>query len=145
MGVPFSDVSVTLTRRRDVPVVIALGANLGEPLTAVRQALDELVAIPGIWAVTPSKLFRTRPVGGPDQDDYANAVAVARTCLPPRDLLAALHAIEDRAGRTRTVRWGARTLDLDLIQYGDPAAGTEVLSAAEDLRLPHPRDRKSVV
>ncbi len=139
VGVPFNDVSVTLTRRRDVPVVIAVGANLGDPRTAVRRALDELVGIPGVWGVKASELFHTEPVGGPAQDDYVNAVALARTSLPPRGLLAALHALEDRAGRTRTVRWGARTLDLDLIQYGDPAAGTEVLSATDDLQLPHPR------
>ncbi|MGB3258579.1 MAG: 2-amino-4-hydroxy-6-hydroxymethyldihydropteridine diphosphokinase [Ornithinimicrobium sp.] len=139
VGVPFCDVAVTLTRRRDVPVVIAVGANLGDPQTAVRRALEQLTGIPGVWAVTASGLFRTKPVGGPAQDDYVNAVAVARTCLPPHRLLAALHALEDRADRTRTLRWGPRTLDLDLIQYGDPAAGSEVVSAAEDLLLPHPR------
>ncbi|MGB3762125.1 MAG: 2-amino-4-hydroxy-6-hydroxymethyldihydropteridine diphosphokinase [Ornithinimicrobium sp.] len=139
VGVPFSDVAVTLTRRRDVPVVIAVGANLGDPEIAVRRALEELAGIPGVWAVTASGLFRTKPVGGPAQGDYVNAVAMARTCLPPRRLLATLHAMEDRAGRTRTLRWEARTLDLDLIQYGDPAAGSEVVSSAEDLLLPHPR------
>ncbi len=139
VGVPFTDVSIALVRRRSVPVVIAVGANLGDPHATVCRAVEELVAIPGVRGVRSSPLYRTEPVGGPAQDDYVNAVVVALTSLPPRALLAAVHGIEARAGRTRTVRWGARTLDLDLIQYGDPAAGTEVISIVDDLHLPHPR------
>lgn len=139
VGVPFSDVSITLVRRRDSPVVIAVGANLGDPESTVLRAFDDLAGIPGVWGVRPSPLFRTEPVGGPAQGKYVNAVVLARTSLPPSSLLATLHGVEAEAGRTRTVRWGPRTLDLDLIQYGDPAAGTEVLSADEALQLPHPR------
>ncbi len=139
VGVPFSDVSITLVRCRDVPVVIAVGANLGDPQRTVWRAFDALAGIPGVSSVRPSPLFRTEPVGGPEQEVYVNAVAVARTSLSPRALLAALHGIEAGAGRTRNVRWGPRTLDLDLIQYGHPGVGTEVLSADHDLQLPHPR------
>ncbi len=139
VGVPFGDVSITLERRRDSPVVIAVGANVGDSKATAHRAFDEMVGIPGVWGVRPSPLFRTEPVGGPEQGEYVNAVVLARTSLPPRALLAALHDIEARAGRTRTVRWGPRTLDLDLIQYGDPAAGTEMISADEALHLPHPR------
>src|SRR5690606_32556738 len=89
-----------------------------------------------------SGLYGSAPVGGPAQPDYVNAVAVARTRLAPASLLAALHRVEHAFGRTREVRWGARTLDLDLVQYGDPSAGTDVTSDEELLTLPHPRARE---
>ena len=82
---------------------------------------------------------RQRPVGGPDQPDYVNAVVLARTTLSPTSLLRQLHAVEASFDRGREVRWGARTLDLDLVQYGDPATGTDVISDRERLTLPHPR------
>lgn len=139
VGVPFGDVSIQVARRRDVPVVIALGANLGEAVGTVRRAISQLDGIPGVWGVRPSPLYRTAAVGGPDQDDYVNAVVLARTALSPARLLRALHEIEALAGRTRSVRWGPRTLDLDLIQYGDPVDDTEVRCQDGDLILPHPR------
>ncbi|MGB3827160.1 MAG: 2-amino-4-hydroxy-6-hydroxymethyldihydropteridine diphosphokinase [Ornithinimicrobium sp.] len=139
VGVPFDDVSIRVERHRDVPVVIGVGANLGDPEVTVRRAIDQLAGIPGVWGLRPSPLYRTEPVGGPAQERFVNAVVLAHTCRPPRGLLTALHDIEDRAGRTRVVRWGPRTLDLDLIQYGDPAAGSEVHCLEADLQLPHPR------
>ena len=78
-------------------------------------------------------------MGGPDQPDYLNAVAVGMTRLSPTTVLARLHDIEADAGRVRDVRWGPRTLDLDLLQYGDPTAGTDVVSDLPRLTLPHPR------
>jgi dihydroneopterin aldolase/2-amino-4-hydroxy-6-hydroxymethyldihydropteridine diphosphokinase len=139
VGVPFGDVSVTVRRARDVPVVIALGSNLDEPARTVQHAARRLHRVRGLRAVRLSPLFRTDPVGGPQQPDYVNAVAVARTRLTAGSLLEALHDIEADFGRTREVRWGARTLDLDLIQWGDPAAGTDLVSAEPELTLPHPR------
>ena len=148
VGVPFRDVAVSVTRRRasgaPVPVVIAVGANLprdGEsPEETVEAAVAALEGTPGLGHVTASALFDTDPVGGPvDQPVYVNAVVVARTTLAPRVLLEALHGVEARFGRTREVRWGPRTLDLDLVQYGDPAAGTDVVSDDPALTLPHPR------
>jgi dihydroneopterin aldolase/2-amino-4-hydroxy-6-hydroxymethyldihydropteridine diphosphokinase len=148
VGVPFGDVAVTVTRQRGsgapAPVVIAVGANLprdGEsPEETVEAAVAALEATPGVVHVTVSALFDTDPVGGPaDQPVYVNAVVVARTTLAPRALLEALHGVEARFGRTRDVRWGPRTLDLDLVQYGDPAAGTDVVSDDPSLTLPHPR------
>jgi 2-amino-4-hydroxy-6-hydroxymethyldihydropteridine diphosphokinase len=111
--------------------VIALGANLGNPeeqmeiaIALLREALD-LRAL--------SSIIRTAPVGGPAQPDYLNAVCIAESELPAFDLLAQLHGIEKSLGRVREERWGPRTIDLDLIQYGS------ILSSADELTLPHPR------
>jgi dihydroneopterin aldolase/2-amino-4-hydroxy-6-hydroxymethyldihydropteridine diphosphokinase len=139
VGVPFGDVQVRLRRERDVPVVIALGANLDDPAGAVSRAARRLHRVRGLRAVRTSPLFGTEPVGGPEQPDYVNAVAVGRTRLTADSLLAALHRVEEDFGRTREVRWGARTLDLDLVQYGEPGSATEVRSDDPALRLPHPR------
>lgn len=139
VGVPFGDVAVTLVRERDVPVVIALGANLAEPRRAVQAAIGRLRRQRGLRAVRPSPLFLTDPVGGPEQPDYVNAVVLARTRLTAGSLLRALHRIEEDFGRTRDVRWGPRTLDLDLVQYGEPGTATEQRSDDPALLLPHPR------
>ncbi|WP_114907510.1 2-amino-4-hydroxy-6-hydroxymethyldihydropteridine diphosphokinase [Ornithinimicrobium murale] len=143
VGVPFGDVTVRLRRERDVPVVIALGANLGaDPADAVERAAERLSAHPGLRELVLSPLFETDPVGGPEQPVYLNAVALARTSLAPWRLLAALHALEADFGRTREVRWGARTLDLDLIQVGVPGTPSEAVSHDPELTLPHPRARE---
>lgn len=144
VGVPFADVEVVVRRERDVPVVIALGANLegvggADPSTTVQSAARRLRRVRGVRGVRLSRLFASAPVGGPEQPEYVNAVAVARTRLAPASLLAQLHRVEAEFGRTRQVRWGARTLDLDLVQYGDPSDGTDVTSEEESLMLPHPR------
>lgn len=139
VGVPFTDVSIRTERRRDVPVVIAVGANLGEAEATVTGAIGRLDDIPGVWDVRSSPLYRTTPVGGPEQDDYVNAVALASTSLSPHRLLLHLQKLEATWGRTRRVRWGPRTLDLDLVQYGDPRHGSEQLVGDEVLDLPHPR------
>ena len=120
-----------------VPVVLALGANLGDPLSALAAAVERLAAAPGVELGAVSPVVSTRPVGGPDQPAYLNAVVVARTARPPRDVLALAHEVEHAAGRERLVRWGPRTLDVDLIQYGAPP--DTVRSADPQLRLPHPR------
>ena len=135
----FGDVAVVITRRRpSVPVVIALGGNLGE----VGVVLDEVtmtLAEGVLTDVTSSGRFATEPVGGPDQPDYENRVLVARTRLSASSLLARLHAIEADHGRERAVRWGARTLDLDLISYGSAGSDNEVTAQRSELTLPHPR------
>ncbi|WP_346780589.1 2-amino-4-hydroxy-6-hydroxymethyldihydropteridine diphosphokinase [Janibacter sp. DB-40] len=137
VGVPFGDVTVGIERRRAVPVVIALGANLGDPERRLDAAIDDLAG--DLEAVRRAPFVTTDPVGGPDQPRYTNTVLVATTAHAPDALLARLHAVEARHGRVREVRWGARSLDLDLIQYGDPAAGTDVVSDEPQLTLPHPR------
>ena len=144
VGVPFGDVTVSVTRRRPpVPVVVALGANLahgGEPPEATLAAAAAQLAGEGaLSGVVTSSVYDTEPVGGPEQPRYVNAVLAAATTLSPTSLLRELHAVEARFGRVRTVRWGARTLDLDLVQYGDPGAGTDVTWGSARLTLPHPR------
>ena len=144
VGVPFGDVTVTLTRRRTpVPVVVAVGANLprGEqrPQDIARTAVDALAQHADVTVVSVSGLYDTEPVGGPEQPTYVNAVVTARSPLSPTSLLRELHGIEASFDRRREVRWGARTLDLDLVQYGDPASDTDVTSDLPRLTLPHPR------
>ncbi len=139
VGVPFGDVQVTIERCRDERVVIALGANLGDVQATLESAVRALADVDGLRITGVSDLFETDPVGGPDQPVYFNAVVLARTRLAPFALLTELHSIEADHGRVRETRWGARSLDLDLIQYGDPAAGSELVSQDPEMMLPHPR------
>ncbi len=129
---PFSDVAVTITRDRPVPAVLALGSNLGARQQELQRAVDQLAATPGLRVTAVSPVYETDPVGGPEQPDYLNAVVLAETGLPAPDLLRRAHAIEAAARRTREVRWGPRTLDVDIIAYGDE------VSADPPLTLPHP-------
>lgn len=111
--------------------VVALGANIGSPREQMDVAIALLREATEVKAV--SSYFMTKPVGGPEQPDYLNAVCILESELPALDLLAVLQGIEKSLGRERDVRWGPRTIDLDLIQYGS------LLSAAAELELPHPR------
>jgi 2-amino-4-hydroxy-6-hydroxymethyldihydropteridine diphosphokinase len=114
-------------------IVLALGSNMGDRLANLQLAVDVLAADPGIEAVAVSRVFETSPVGGPDQPDYLNAVVLADSDLPALAILERCQAAELKAGRVRSVRWGARTLDVDVI-----ACGAEI-SADPVLTLPHPR------
>lgn len=113
-------------------VALGLGANLGDRVAALQGAVDLLA--PLLDGAAVSSVYETAPVGGPDdQPDYANAVLVGDTDLDPRALLAAAHGAEQAWHRTREVRWGPRTLDVDVLAYGD-------LQLHEpDLEIPHPR------
>lgn len=113
--------------------VIALGANLGDARAALSGASEAIETTPGIGLIAQSSVYSTAPIGGVEQPDYLNAVVIVETTLSPRELLDRLHEIENAWHRTREVRWGPRTLDLDLIDY----AG--VTSADPELTLPHPR------
>ena len=116
-----------------IPAYVAFGANLGEPIETLRAAAVALGRRPGLELVAGSPVYRTRPIGPPGQPDYANAVARVQTALAAEALLDVMHAVEAEFGRVRDVRWGPRTLDLDLIWY----EGEE--RADERLTLPHPR------
>jgi 2-amino-4-hydroxy-6-hydroxymethyldihydropteridine diphosphokinase len=111
--------------------VVALGANIGNPSEQMDLAIAMLKEATGVIAV--STYYITKPVGGPEQPDYINAVCILESDLPALDLLSLLQGIEKSLGRERIERWGPRTIDLDLIQYGS------LLSKAEELELPHPR------
>jgi 2-amino-4-hydroxy-6-hydroxymethyldihydropteridine diphosphokinase len=115
------------------PVVLALGSNLGDRLRNLQGGLDALFDSAGLVFVAVSGVYETAPVGGPAQPDYLNAVVLARAWLPPRVILERCHAAEAAFERTREVVWGPRTLDADLIVYGD------VVSDDPELILPHPR------
>jgi 2-amino-4-hydroxy-6-hydroxymethyldihydropteridine diphosphokinase len=112
-------------------MVVALGANLTEPAAFISSAFDELAL--RFTLVKRSSVYRSRPVGGPDQPDYLNAVAIIDSPDSPSDVLRVLHEIENSAGRERTVRWGPRTLDLDLI------AAENFQSEDPECLIPHPR------
>ena len=116
-----------------IPAYVAFGANLGEPVETLRAAAVAVGRRPGVELVAGSPIYRTRPIGPPGQPDYANAVARVETTLTADALLDALHAVESEFGRVRDVRFGPRTLDLDLIWY----EGEE--RADDRLTLPHPR------
>jgi 2-amino-4-hydroxy-6-hydroxymethyldihydropteridine diphosphokinase len=113
---------------------IALGSNEGDRHGYLRRAIEALVAIPGLEILRHSSVYETAPVGGPPgQGPYLNAVVAVGTTLTPSDLLTQLLAIETHLGRVRTVRDGARTIDLDLLLYG------ETILDGSDLTVPHPR------
>jgi 2-amino-4-hydroxy-6-hydroxymethyldihydropteridine diphosphokinase len=106
-----------------------MGANLGDREATLRTAV---LATPDVVAVSP--LYETDPVGGPPgQDPYLNLVVVLDTDLDPRELLEVCRRLEQAAGRERTVRWGPRTLDVDVLLVGDCSV------ADDDLVVPHPR------
>ncbi|GAA1168868.1 2-amino-4-hydroxy-6-hydroxymethyldihydropteridine diphosphokinase [Kitasatospora gansuensis] len=114
--------------------VVALGSNLGNRLETLQGAVDALEDTPGVRITAVSAVFETDALGGPDeQPSYFNAVVVLRTTLPPHSLLERANAVEDAFGRVRTVRWGPRTLDVDILAYEG------VTSAEPELLLPHPR------
>jgi len=114
-------------------VILALGSNLGDRLANLQRGLDALSAEPGLTPVAVSGVFQTSPVGGPDQPDYLNAVLLAVSDLPAVAILSRCLAAERAAGRVRTVRWGPRPLDIDVI-----ACGAQI-SDDPALTLPHPR------
>jgi 2-amino-4-hydroxy-6-hydroxymethyldihydropteridine diphosphokinase len=115
-------------------VFVALGSNLGDRAAHLAAAVEALARLPATRVVALSPVFETDPVGPGPQGPHLNAVAQLASALAPRELLAGLHAIEDAAGRVRTgVRWGARSLDLDLLVYG-----ARVIDEP-DLSVPHPR------
>ena len=111
--------------------VVALGANIGNPKEQMDLAVAMLRESTDVIAV--SSYYSTKPVGGPEQPDYINAVCILESDLPAMDLLSLLHGIEKSLGRERLEKRGPRTIDLDLIQYG------ALLSSAAELELPHPR------
>lgn len=116
-----------------VEAYLGLGGNIGDVEPTLRAAVNDLHRIDGITVVACSPLVRTDPVGGPEQPDFLNAIIKISTTLSPRELLGATQGIELRHGRERAEANGPRTLDIDLVTYGD-----EVVDS-DDIVLPHPR------
>ncbi|HEX2315786.1 MAG TPA: 2-amino-4-hydroxy-6-hydroxymethyldihydropteridine diphosphokinase, partial [Thermomonospora sp.] len=118
--------------------VLSLGSNLGDRLDNLQEAVDALFDAPGLTFVALSPVYETAPYGGPEgdippQDDYLNVVLVADTRLSPETLLERVLNIENSMRRVREVRWGPRTLDIDIVTFGD------LTSDDPRLTLPHPR------
>ena len=112
---------------------LALGSNLGDRLGFLRTAVHALGATAGITVTAVSQVYETAPVGGPEQGPYLNAVVAVDTDLSAAQLLAVAHRLEDEAGRVRAARWGARTLDVDVLLVGNERVDTP------ELTVPHPR------
>jgi 2-amino-4-hydroxy-6-hydroxymethyldihydropteridine diphosphokinase len=114
-------------------VVLALGSNLGDRQDILQGAVDAIVGLPGMRVTAVSPVYETVPVGGPAQPDYLNAIVLADAERPARELLDRLHEIEAAFDRVRVVRWGPRTLDIDVVDFGGER------SDDPELTLPHPR------
>jgi len=117
-------------------VYIGIGSNLGDRQKNIETALSILRASQGVTVKKVSSIYETAPVGGPLQGPYLNGVAEVETLCPPRDLLKLLNSIEAALGRVRKEPNGPRTIDLDILIYGD------VEMADKDLVIPHPRMRQ---
>lgn len=125
-GLNTSDSSATIAH-------VGLGSNVGDRLAHLQRALESLARLNGVELVAASRVYESEPAGGPPgQERYFNAVVRLRTALNAVGLLRRLHEIEDELGRLRTVRWGPRTIDLDLLLFGDAVIQTD------DVRVPHP-------
>ncbi len=112
---------------------LGLGSNLGDRLANLQRAEQRLEAQPGVRVIASSRVWETAPVGGPPQPDYLNAVLRIETDVEPGALLAVCHDVETDLGRTREVRWGPRTLDVDILLI-------DALTLDDaDLTVPHPR------
>ena len=116
-----------------VVAFLGLGSNLGDRLANLQAAVDALQAEPGLRVAASSRVWETTPVGGPPQPDYLNAVIRIETDLSARDLLDIARRVESRLGRIRKERWGARTIDVDLLLYDEEEIDEP------DLMVPHPR------
>jgi 2-amino-4-hydroxy-6-hydroxymethyldihydropteridine diphosphokinase len=111
---------------------VALGSNLGDRARYLADARSALAQLPTSRLLAESRIEETEPLGGAQQPRYLNQMVKLETALSPRELLARLHDIELRLGRTRGERWASRTIDLDLVRYDDVASDDPAL------RLPHP-------
>lgn len=116
-----------------VTVLIALGANQGDPADAIRRGVAAITAFETVQVIAESALYASAPMYVEDQPEFVNSALLAETQLSAADLLKALQEIEKRIGRVATFRNGPRVLDLDIIYYGDAVIETEALTA------PHPR------
>jgi 2-amino-4-hydroxy-6-hydroxymethyldihydropteridine diphosphokinase len=120
-----------LSSRRE-QVFVALGSNLGDRAAHLQAGREALGALPGTRLIAASAIEDTAPLAGMDQPPYLNQMVLLETDLEPRALLQACQTIERREGRQRTERWGARTLDLDIVRFGNRQV------KESDLIIPHP-------
>ncbi|MEO0543194.1 MAG: 2-amino-4-hydroxy-6-hydroxymethyldihydropteridine diphosphokinase [Pseudomonadota bacterium] len=119
--------------RKPVTAYLGFGGNVGDVKAAMLWAIEEVGRLPGTDVVTVSQLYKTPPWGIKTQNWFLNSCMAVKTTIAPHALLRALIDIEVRAGRVRDLRWGPRTLDIDILTYGDYAIATPGLT------IPHPR------
>ncbi len=127
IGLPVDNVLVNVTRKREV-TYIGLGSNMGDKKGYLDFAINKLNESKFCKVLKASDYIETKPVGGVEQDNFLNACAEVETVLPPFELLSLLNEIEAEAGRVREIHWGPRTLDLDLLLYGNEVISTEKLT-----------------
>lgn len=130
IGLPFENVSVTIERGWHT-VYVAVGSNMGDKETYIRDGIAQLREYPQIVAEQVSDLICTAPYGGVEQDDFLNGAVKLKTLLTPGELLDVLHVIEQKAERKREIHWGPRTLDLDIIFYD------KLVYEDDNLIIPH--------
>ena len=118
--------------RKPVQCFVGLGSNLGDRRKYIEAAIARLKSEAGVAVVRVSSLIETKAVGGPAQGDFLNGAVEIETSLSPRQLLKTVQGIEDALGRVRHERWGPRTIDLDILLYGDAVV------QEPDLVIPHP-------
>ena len=135
IAIPIETVSVEIERSRHTAFV-ALGSNMGDREGYMRFAVGELGKAHGCRVARVSGFIVTEPYGYKEQDDFLNGCLELETLMTPRELLGLLHEIENEAGRVRDVRWGPRTLDLDIIFYDD------IVMSEDALRIPHAQAHK---
>jgi 2-amino-4-hydroxy-6-hydroxymethyldihydropteridine diphosphokinase len=121
-----------------VPVIayLGIGSNLGDPVHQCREALREISSLKNVQVLRRSSLYRTEPVGNVSQDWFVNGVLEVRTTFTAQQLIKALQWVEQTLGRVRTEKWGPRTIDIDILLYGQEIIGTG------DLVIPHPEMHK---
>ncbi len=134
VGLPLDTVAVSVKRKWHTAVV-AYGSNIGDRAAYIKQGIKDLL-VPSIELIKVSDTIETKPIGGIEQGDFLNGCMLIRTVFSPRELLARCHEAENAAGRERTIHWGPRTLDLDIISYDD------LIMETEELTIPHPEMHK---
>lgn len=130
VGLPLDTVSVEITRKRHT-AYLGIGSNMGDKHAFLEKAIKQLDAHPMMKVKSVSNLLVTEPYGGVEQDDFLNGCLKIETVLWPQELLDVLHKIEQDAGRTRSIHWGPRTLDLDILFYDD------LILETDNLIIPH--------
>lgn len=131
IGLPFEDISINVTRSWH-DVCLSIGSNMGNKKAYLDLAVLQLQSLTGCKVDKVASYITTAPYGYTEQDDFLNSAILLKTFLTPRELLNALHGIEQEAGRERTIHWGPRTLDLDILLYDN------LITDEPDLVIPHP-------
>ncbi|MCP1102819.1 dihydroneopterin aldolase/2-amino-4-hydroxy-6-hydroxymethyldihydropteridine diphosphokinase [Aequitasia blattaphilus] len=131
IGLPFGNVSIK-AKRKWHDVFIAIGSNIGDKNKNIEEGIKKINELKGCEVLEVSSVFKSKPYGMVEQDDFLNGAFTMRTILSPTELLKELKKIEEKAGKGHTVRWGPRTLDLDIIFYDD------LVLDSKELQIPHP-------